>query len=79
MPRALEMFEKSAKLGLEMAQLELGIMLEKGKGITPDLEGAFYWFSKSAETPKPIPKALYKLGSLFLFKIVVLFFFFNSL
>ena len=42
-------YEKSANLGAKIAQSNLSLCYEYGRGVTKDLEKAKYWKEKSEE------------------------------
>ena len=47
-------FLRAGKLGEVNSQYQLGVLYESGSGeLKPDLENAFYWYSKSAEQHYP--------------------------
>lgn len=47
--KAYELYKKSAEMGDEDAQCNLGYMLEMGLGVTKDLTKAVEWYRRSAE------------------------------
>jgi uncharacterized protein len=60
--KAVYWFTKSAEQGHATAQYGLGLMYDKGEGVTQDKEQALYWYTKSAEQGKDY--AQYRLGEM---------------
>jgi TPR repeat protein len=58
--RAFELFEKAANAGHVRAQIDLGILYFRGRGVERDLVQARAWLEKAAA--KDDPYALYALG-----------------
>ncbi|PKK69313.1 hypothetical protein RhiirC2_781142, partial [Rhizophagus irregularis] len=44
-----ELYHKAANSGYSLAQYNLGLMYEYGKGIEKDINQAIYWYEKSAK------------------------------
>ena len=58
--RALDYFERSASQGYGDAMLDLGALYRVGRGVSRDIEKAFYWFNQAASILHP--KAFRCLG-----------------
>ena len=48
-PAAFRLFKKAAEQGHANAQFNLGVMYDKGEGVTRDAKQAVYWVQKAAE------------------------------
>jgi TPR repeat protein len=61
--RAFQLFEHAAAQGHAVAQYNLGINYDFGKGVKIDYKTAAHWYRRAAE--QGIPQAQYNLGLLF--------------
>ncbi|GHT63435.1 hypothetical protein FACS189451_10160 [Bacteroidia bacterium] len=52
----MSLFKKAAEQGAAIAQYELGLCYENGKGVTKDYSQAAYWYKKAAEQGDAIAK-----------------------
>ena len=60
---AIRVWTPVAEQGDAIAQYNLGLLYEKGRGVTPDHQIAFRWYSRAAEGG--IPQAQLNLGELY--------------
>lgn len=58
--KAYAKFLQAAQLGLDVAMLNVGVMLYTGDGVEQDYKGALIWYKKAAE--KGLPVACINLG-----------------
>ena len=61
--QAFYWFKKTANQGFALAQLELGVMYDKGQGFPQDYKQAVYWYKKSANQGNA--EAQYNLGVMY--------------
>ena len=47
--KAVELYQKAANLGDEVAQYNLALMYKNGVGIEKDVDKAIYWYEHSAK------------------------------
>jgi len=62
-PTAFAYFLKSAEMGHDNAQYNLGLMYRAGKGVEKDLQKSAYWYKKAAEQGEA--KARFELGRMY--------------
>ncbi len=60
--KALEIFKSLAEKGIPFAQFNLGIMYDKGRGVSQDYAEAVKWYRRAAEQGYAMAK--YNLGSM---------------
>jgi TPR repeat protein len=58
--RSMELFERTAALGVVEAQVNLANMLDDGDGVPSDFEAARYWYRRAIKAGSP--EAAYNLG-----------------
>ena len=59
--KAVELYQRAAKLGNNIAQYNLAFMYENGKGVVKNIRKAIYWYKQSGD--KDAQKRLSELES----------------
>ncbi|MER9232166.1 sel1 repeat family protein [Mesorhizobium sp. M0622] len=60
---AFDMYRRAAEAGLPEAQFNVAIMLDSGRGVSPDMAQAATWYARAAS--HGIRRAAYNLGQLY--------------